>query len=301
MMVDKYQHVHKDYRHLMLLDDHRRIEALHEPMWINYPRTVEVINLLKSLMNQPKKPRMQNLLIIGESNIGKTSLIVQFALNNPDFSLEDDLGMSHPSKPVVMAQFPASVDEKGLYIAILESFWTPFRPIDTIAKLRHQAIFLLRECNVRILILDEIHNLLGGTAAKQRTVMNILKNLGNELLIPIVGVGTQDAALILHSDPQHASRFDVITLPRWEMNKDFRSLLMAFEARLPLQNPSNLGSREKGSALFAISNGNLGDLHRLIVECAICAINEGTEEITMDIINKYKWMKLTDGIRKRRA
>ena len=130
--------------------------------------------------------------------------------------------------------------------------------------------------------------------------MNVLKSLSNELLIPIVGVGTQDAALTLHSDPQHASRFDIISLPRWNMDKDFKSLLMAIESRLPLQRPSNLGTREKGSILYAISRGNLGDLYRLIVECAIYAIKEGHEEITLDIINRHNWLQLTNGARTRK-
>jgi len=287
--MENYKHILEEYRPLASQDRKQRIEFLKEPMWINYPRTKEIQLILENLMNQPKKPRMQNLLIIGESNIGKTSLIIQFAIKNPDFGYEDDLGISHPSKPVIIAQSPASADERGLYISVLECFWAPFRPTDKLSKLRHQCFHLLRECHVKMLIFDEIHNLLSGTAAKQRFVMNTIKSLSNELMIPIVGVGTQDAALILHSDPQHASRFDVVTLPKWELNIDFRSLLMSFESRLPLRNPSNLSSREKGSLLFAISNGNLGDLHRLLIECSICAINEGDEEITLDIIKKYKW------------
>jgi len=298
---NEFKHIHKDYRHHALADDHSRIQFLREPLWINYPKTVEIIELLQRLLDQPKKPRMQSLLLIGESNIGKTSLIQQFITNNKDYSEEDDFEESHLIKPVIYAQFPASGDEKGLYIAIIEQFWTPFRATESAVRLRHQAIHLLRECQVKMIILDEVHNLLGSTAAKQRILMNVLKNLSNDLLIPIVGVGTKDAAMILHSDPQHASRFDVVNLPRWELDKVFLALLLSFEKKLPLRKPSMLKSREKATALFAICRGNLGDLHRLLIECAICAIKEETEEITLDIINKHNWLKLTDGIRNRKS
>jgi hypothetical protein len=150
---------------------------------------------------------------------------------------------------------------------------------------------------VKILILDEIHNLLAGTAAKQRMVMNVLKSLGNELQISLVGVGTKDASLILHSDPQHASRFDIYTLPKWELNKDFLSLLASFELRLPLKFPSNLKAREKATLLFSISGGNLGDLHRLLIECATTAILSGEEEISVNTIQGHKWVQKTKGIR----
>jgi hypothetical protein len=295
--MSEFKHIHKSYRHLMTLSSEDRINALNEQVWIDYPKTVEIVNLLTNLMNRPKKPRMQNLLLIGESNIGKTSIIDRFATQNPNYQFEDNEGLTQPAKPVIVSQCPASADEKGLYISIIEQFWAPFLPSDTTHKLRHQAIYLIRQCHVKILILDEIHNLLAGTAAKQRMVMNVLKSLGNELQISLVGVGTKDASLILHSDPQHASRFDIYTLPKWELNKDFLSLLASFELRLPLKFPSNLKAREKATLLFSISGGNLGDLHRLLIECATTAILSGEEEISVNTIQGHKWVQKTKGIR----
>lgn len=295
--MKKYPHIHKDYQHLMELTAKERMDSLNEQVWIDYPRTVEAVNLLTNLMNRPKKPRMQNLLLIGESNIGKTSIVDRFARQNPDFEFEDEEGLSQASKPVIVAQFPAKADDKGFYLSILEQFWAPYRPSDTIHKLRHQAIYLIRNCHVKIIIFDEIHNLLSTTASKQRMLMNTLKSLGNDLQIPIVGVGTKDAALILHSDPQHASRFDIFTLPKWELNRDFLALLASFELRFPLLKTSNIKARDKATLLFSISEGNLGDLHRLLIECATTAIESGEEEITVDIIRKHKWIQKTKGTR----
>jgi len=292
-MSESYTHLHQDFQHLMLLDDEKRIDSLHENLWINYPRSDEIVQLLGQMMNRPKKPRMPGLLIIGESNIGKTSIIHRFADLHPDITYEDDMEMSRVQKPVIHALMRGS-DEKDLYAAILDRFWTPFRPTDPQAKLRHQVIALMRECNVKILILDEIHNLLRGTAVKQRIMMDAIKNLSVELMIPVIGVGTKEAAMVLATDPQHTSRFDIIKLPKWELDKNFRALLVAFEKRLPLKKPSHLDTKEKATLLFSISRGNLGDLHRLLIECATYAIHHGAEEITVDIINRHKWVKPTD-------
>lgn len=73
-----------------------------------------------------------------------------------------------------------------------------------------------------MLIIDEIHNCLTGSAKLLPEVMNTLKNLSNELSLNIVGVGTREAITILHTDPQYASRFDVVNLPKWELNQDFK-------------------------------------------------------------------------------
>ncbi|WP_200165748.1 TniB family NTP-binding protein [Francisella philomiragia] len=296
----EYLHLDEETKKIINESTDKKIDYLYRPVWINYPKTIDIVKLLNSLLRRPKQPRMQNLLLIGESNMGKTSLINYFQSLHPCQIIEDTEKMSHAQKTLVVAQSPVSADEKALYIAILDKFWTPFRTTDTTAKLRHQVIHLMKQCDVKMLILDEIHNLLSGTATKQRIVMNVIKNLSNELFIPIVGVGTHDAALILHSDPQHASRFDIVTLPKWDLNKDFRSLLKSFEKRLPLRIDSNLASKEKATLLYTISEGNLGDLHKLLIECCTTALETKVEYISTEIIEKHKWVKKTHGLRKRK-
>lgn len=293
-MNELYPHLHPDYRYLMDLNDETRIASLDDNIWINYPKSDEVIQLLVQALNRAqKKPRVQGLLLIGESNIGKTSIVTQFRIMHEDSSFVDAQEMTRASKPVIYALMKSS-DEKDLYIGILERFFTAFRPTDPLAKLRHQAIALMRECHVKMLILDEIQNLLRGTATKQRIIMDAIKNLSNELMIPIVGVGTKEAALILATDPQHTSRFDIVRLSKWELDKNFRGMLMAFEKRMPLKKPSFLDKKDKATPLYNISRGNLGDLHRLLIECTRYAIQHGIEEITEEIIEKHKWVKPTD-------
>lgn len=293
-MNELYLHLHQNYKHLMELNDATRIASLDDNIWINYPKSDEVIQILEQALNRAqKKPRVQGLLLIGESNIGKTSIVNQFRIMHGDSSFIDAQEMTRASKPVIYALMKSS-DEKDLYIGILERFFTSFRPTDPLAKLRHQALALMRECHVKMLILDEIQNLLRGTASKQRIIMDAIKNLSNELMIPIVGVGTKDAALILATDPQHTSRFDIVRLSKWELDKNFRGMLAAFEKRLPLKKPSSLDKKEKATLLYDISRGNLGDLHRLLIECTRYAIQHGIEEITEEIIEKYKWLKPTD-------
>ena len=118
--------------------------------------------------------------------------------------------------------------------------------------------------------------------------MDALKNIGTKLMIPIVGVGLREASLILTSDPQLSSRFDLIKLSKWELNKDFRVLLQAFEKRLPLKKPSNLASKEKATLLHMISQGNLGNLHRLLIECASYAIENEIDELKNTNLTKWK-------------
>ncbi|MDD3770283.1 MAG: TniB family NTP-binding protein [Sulfuricurvum sp.] len=292
-MSELYPHIHPDFQHLMLLDDERRIESLHEPLWINYPKSDHIIQYLGQMLRYPKKPRMQGVLIIGDSNIGKTSIINHFISLHPDSMMEDEFQTTRAYKPVIYAKMQTS-EEKDLYISILQNFWSPFRSSDSLTKLRYQTISLMRECNVRMLILDEIQNLLRGTAMKQRIMMDAIKNLSNELMIPIIGAGTQEAVAVLSTEPQLNTRFDTITLPKWDMDKNFRAMIVALEKRLPLKKPSRLDTKEKALLIYKISRGNLGDLHRLLIVSTEYAIRHGIEEITVEVIKKHSWIMRED-------
>jgi Bacterial TniB protein len=292
--MNGYSHIHSDFRHVMMLTDQERIEFLDQPRWISYPTAQQIMDTLTGLMHKPMRPRMPNLLLVGDSNNGKTTIIRRFReLCGQGYVNED----AEPVKPVILAEAPPSADEKGLYISILERFFTPYRATDPVAKLRYQVIHLFRACHVRMLIIDEFHSLLTGSAVKQREVMNAIKLLCNELAIPIVGVGTRDAVRVLHTDPQHASRFDVVSLPVWELNQDFQRLLAGFETVLPLKLASRLHTPELAMALHTVSEGNIGNLHRLLVECAKTAIQTGKEQINKAVVEKHAWVRPTRGLR----
>lgn len=288
------EHIHPDFRHIVGLSDQERLAFLDQPRWIGYKAAQQILDTLVALMNKPVRPRMPNLLIVGESNNGKTTIIRRFHNLYGEGSVDEH---AETVKPILLAESPPSADEKGLYVSILERFFAPYRPSDAASKLRYQVVHLCRECRVRMLIIDEFHSLLTGSAIKQREVMNAIKLLCNELAIPIVGVGTREAVRVLHTDPQHASRFDVVSVPLWELNQDFQRLLAGFEKVLPLKQPSRIHEPELASRLHMISEGNLGNLHRLLAECASEAIKSGSEKIDKAIIESKAWMRPTRGIR----
>lgn len=290
-----YTHIHENFRHIATLPDNERIEFIDQPRWIGYPNANAIIDLMQSLMNKPKQPRMSNLLIVGESNNGKTTILTQFHKNYGEPYVSDEVNVV---VPIVFIQAPPTPNEKDLYISIIERFALPYRSSDSTAKLRYQVVHACRTCHVRILIIDEIHSLLTGTARQQRTIMNTIKFLCNELQIPIVLAGTNDAVRVLHTDPQHASRFDVAELPIWNNAADFRRIVGSFERVLPLKNPSNLTQPEKLNLIHTISDGRIGNVKRLLNECAIEAIKNRQEEITLDMIKDKSWLRPTRGLRK---
>lgn len=288
-----YSHIHKNFRHIALLPNNERIAFIDTPRWIGYSRANEVIEVMQGLMNKVKQHRMPNLLLIGDSNNGKTTIIQDFAERFGE-SYSDE----HLVVPVCLIQAPPSANEKDLYISLIDYFALPYRSSDSAGVLRAQAVHTLRETHVKILIIDEVHSMLTGTARQQRLIMNAIKYLCNALQLPIVLCGTKDAVRILHTDPQHASRFDVAELPLWQNDKEFRRLVGSFERILPLKKPSNLTETSVLNLIYSISGGNIGNIKRLINECAIEAIESGEERITGKMIEDRSWLRPTKGLRK---
>lgn len=288
-----YDHIHKKFRHIAFLPDNERIEFIDTPRWIGYSRANQILDVMQDLMNKVKQHRMPNLLLIGDSNNGKTTIIQDFAQRFGESYIDEDLII-----PVCLIQAPPSANEKDLYISLIDSFALPYRASDSAGTLRNQVVHTLRETHVKILIIDEVHSMLTGTARQQRLIMNAIKYLCNALQLPIVLSGTKDAVRILHTDPQHASRFDVAELPVWQNDKEFKKLIGSFERILPLKEPSNLTERSILNLIYSISGGNIGNVKRLINECAINAIKSGEEHITKKMIEDKSWLRPTQGLRK---
>ncbi len=127
-----------------------------------------------------------------------------------------------------------------MYQAILREVFAPFRSSARAGQLEHEVVRLLATIGVKVLIIDEIQHVLAGPLLRQRAFLNVIKHLGNELQLPIVAVGTQDAFNAIQTDPQLANRFEPAVLQHWTMGEDYLRLLASFEKLLPLEHSSAL-------------------------------------------------------------
>jgi Bacterial TniB protein len=120
---------------------------------------------------------------------------------------------------------------------------------------------LLQKIGLKMLVIDEAHQLLAGSYREQRRALSLLKGLTNELMIPVIAVGTEDALHAIQTDAQVASRFDPLHLARWSESDAFRNSIVTFGKQLPRRKPSSFGDREIIRLVLTSSGGITCDDH----------------------------------------
>lgn len=267
-------HLHPAAQHIARLPDVERLRYVRSDRWIGYPRADEALQRLDTLLSWPSRLRMPNLLLIGPTNNGKSVIVEKFRRSHP--------AVAHPDReeiPVLVVQMPSEPTVIRFYTVLLAALGSPLRARYRLADLEQLALRLLRAAGVRMLVVDELHNVLGGRGDSRREFLNLLRYLGNELRIPLVGVGIRDAYLAIRADDQLENRFAPLTLPRWEADADACSLLASFAASFPLRRPSPIASVEMVGYLLTRSEGTIGELALLLTDAAVAAIESGEEAI----------------------
>lgn len=260
-----------------------RIAKLRGGLWIRYTRAEQVLAKLEDLYTAPRTHRMPNLLLVGDTNNGKTMIARRFhERHRPNVHFD----VQGSSVPVLMLQAPPVPDESRFYNAILTELYAPFRSSSRVDQRQLQVQQMLEAVGVRVLIIDEIQHILAGTTAKQRHFLNVLKYLSNELMISIVAVGTRDAFNAIHADPQLANRFEPALLPRWQMNEEYLRLVASIEPLIPLEKASTLTDPKMATRILALSEGTIGEICELLRQAGLYAIRSGTEQITDEVLGK---------------
>ena len=288
-----YPHLHPSARAWAEEDPASRIRRVRTDRWIGYARAEAALAALDDVLSFPKRTRMPNLLLVGQTNNGKTMIVEKFRRSHlPTPATDTAGGVAHV--PVLKIQMPAGPDERRFFGAILEELGMGQWPGGNLAGRQSDALRLMRMTDVRMLIIDELHNILSGARNQQRRLLNLLRWLGNELQIPLVGVGTAEAMYAIRSDDQLANRFEPVPLPLWTEDAEYLRLLSTLEALLPLRKPSGLVGPVLAGTIFTRSEGVLGEIVSIIIRAAVEAISSGAEAISPRMIERSGFTSPSD-------
>lgn len=296
--------------------DEERIEYINKEYWIDYPVAQNILDKMEDIFKYGYgQTRYISALLVGSSNNGKTSLLKQFLKKHPpyDYNLEgerpdwitDEFFDKYTGigRPVIYIISPTEPSETRLYSIILEQLNVPYKARDTLDTKAKLVEYYLRALNVKVLVIDEIHNILNGSPAKQRQIMSAIRDLSSTLTMPVMLSGVKEALRAVNTEDQISSRYRPQYLTKWKMDKDYVRLLATVVSKLPLKKQSTIVNKDDAAEILELCNGYIGEIVNLIKAAAIYAVKTGSERVTIKEIrecgfntlaNVHKTMNLKD-------
>jgi hypothetical protein len=283
--------LHPAVKALLGAADRDRIAFIRKSKWIGYEAADTLLAELEELFDHPTCSRMPNMLMISDTNNGKTEILNAFLRKHP---FVNDENAEVLCAPVIYIQAPPEPREERLYKAILNAIGALSPESANASRRLNQILTILPQVSCRMLIIDEIHDLLGGSTNQHHQMLKAVKHLSNALKIPIVGAGIDVAFNVFQSEAQLSNRFTVRVLPKWSRTMKgvgpFEQLLATLETLLPLRKASNLASDSIAGHLRLESEGLLGELVRLVSDASVKAIKSGSEKITLSLLQELPFV-----------
>lgn len=282
---ERYPHLAANAAMMADLDDERRIAYISRDRFISHKQAENILDELEALYRLEGAVRPQGRLVVGRSLMGKSTLFDEFLRRHPAY---DNAAGNAAIVPVVSVQYPESAKE-GIYQEILAKLNARLPANTKGPELRRATVELLRQVGMRVLLIDELHNLLEGSSNSQRKGLNSIKYLMNELHRPVIAAGTVEALNAIRTDEQIGSRLAPMPLERFKDDDAFQELLQCFELVLPLRKPSYLADPELSSTVYRHTLGIVGRVAEVLNRAATHAIREGVECITSEMIDGHRW------------
>jgi hypothetical protein len=279
-----YPHLIREVIPAFAKTDKERENLLFQKQFIPYTQACSILGELEDLYSLPRGSGCTNMLVLGPAGNGKTVISKEFESRHPRVKRQGCADIV----PVCRADAPPEAVERRIYAQILDSLDLDYSGDRTESLLR-QLKKSLRVLEVRVLLLDEIQGILDGDDHHRRICLNALKNLTNAIEIPIIGFGLETAESGMSMDDDFSRRFPVVQLRLWENNDEYASLLKSYEQLMPLKRPSNLTDRPLAEAILSRGKNLIGGIDEIIAKSTRLAIREGTEQITLDLVNRVSY------------
>jgi hypothetical protein len=113
-----FAHLPEDVRSLAQLDAEVRIAHIRAERWVQHAAAERLLGYLQEAFDQPSRERMENLLLLGESGMGKTMLIRKFERQN---AVGFDAAAGVQRRPVVVMLMPPQPTEAEFFNRVLEA------------------------------------------------------------------------------------------------------------------------------------------------------------------------------------
>lgn len=265
-----------------------RIRAAWPSLWINTAQARRALLDLEDLRMAPDSSKAAGLVISGDSDTGKSSVMERFAKLHRTSALHPET--EYAQFPVIYIRGPTTPSRSALLKLILGEIGQQVRGTFRDEDMHQHVVKMLRACGTKVLLIDELQQTDHLAAnANVRAFLRGIKALVNDTGRPIAVGGTQDIIDFIRIEPQVRSRFEDLIMMHPMTAHEEQVAILAFERLLPLRNASNLKSNpDIVSAIQSYSHGYIGRLSRLLQKACMTAVRCGEERLTLEIVEQVR-------------
>lgn len=218
----------------------------------------------------------ESIALVGMTGTGKTALLSNYLKSHPRIEHSEFTEVT-----VLYAEIPARCTIKKLATILLRAIGSPFPMAGDEEDRTHQLITLVKNCKVRLIILDEVNHLVDrGSAKSHYFVGDWIKQLISKTRVPVVLAGTPRVRYLLKTNEQLASRFaETISIEPLSAEEgavnSIDAALKVFKGMMG-DIPSISFIYSENQRLFAFAcGGRLRSLSRLITRAVEIGANAG--------------------------
>jgi len=227
-----------DLQHLELKASDEVLREFFADRFVEHPSATAIMEEMRFIYETGAlKRRPYNLMVVGDSGAGKTALLEEFVRRYAKVDLAE--GIVSQVRTIAITEMPVNPSEGTLLSAISEA--GGLGPMDKPNLGRF--VTGADRSGLRLIIIDEFHNLDAATRNHKLACLNLLKWLGNQTGLSLIIAGTQNISRIMSYDEQFEKRFRALKLPNWRSNRHLERFVYSYLASLPIETPKSLPRR----------------------------------------------------------
>ena len=253
-----------------------------------FPAVTQSLDHMRDIYARaPYEGEPPHMMILGESGVGKSTLLRRFFTDHPAVEHDD-----RTEVPVVYLEVPSRTSVSGLASATLFAMRSPFWDKGTRPQLTTQLMTVLRECSTRLVIFDEVNHLVDrGGQRTHHDAADWVKQLGRVGGVSLVLAGTPRARRLLEVNDQLRSRFgSVVTLHPFSVEngraKEFSQVLRSFLRLLDGMPCLNLADDPLLRATAIATGGRLRSIRSLLVRAVQLASTLPQPKIDLPVLER---------------
>lgn len=283
MEPNTYEYLNDAAKAIVGKSDDVRIDYILNAQFIRYQRIGKLLDEISFLLRRPPRTRPWGIAVEALPGQGKSMFAEAVRNEYPD---EPATAQQPTTRPVVILNMSGAREARAIHTRIFEAIDAPIPDYMRIADQERLAIQLLVAANTKLLILDELQDVLRATRRQRELALQAIKYIMNIIPMPILALGSKPVMLAFREDSHMAARFRLTEFPKWKPNRDLAGLLKGFESRLPLRNPSHLYDPKMMRLIVKLTEGIMGPLADTVMYAATFAVLDGSEQITGELLER---------------